>query len=275
MFPIGENNKWGFANYNGETVINPIYEQVSFYYNGLAAVKIDGKFGYIKKDGSWHINAKYDSAANFLSNYASVSKGDNSFFINKKGRKIRDSKCLSTEAGYCKIISPQNPHKYFKLVNGKYELEYKYYIEIDSSKFIEKTDTTNLKIDEVIPFSSNHILLKKNEKFGLYDTWSQNNFLEKKYNINHKKEVNSMVSKLIEFKYDDIIIESFYENEISYAKVRIKDKYGVICNRGNLMLDVEYDFLEITPGWQMALIEYEPNKYGYKKFNGKEFFKRK
>lgn len=276
LYPIGENNNWGFANSEGETVISPIYEQVDFFRNGLAMVKRDGKFGYIKKDGSWHIKAKYDSATSFISNCASVIIGENTFFINRRGSKMRVNDCHSIDGGGCIIVLPANPNKFFKLVNGKYELEYKYYLKIDTLNFVEFIDTSNLMIDEIIPFGNEHVLVKKNDKYGLFDVWSHRRIIiDEDTSLNHQKEAHSQISNLIKFKYDEVIIEKFHENEVTYAKVRIKDKYGVIDSRGGLVFAVEFNSLKIEPEWQMALVEFESNKFGYKKFNGDEYFKRK
>ncbi len=275
LYPIGENDNWGFANSEGETVIKPIYEQVDFFRNGLASVKRNGKFGFIKKDGSWHIKAKYDSSTSFYSNCASVSTEANSFYINRQGRKMKADECYPLAGGGCNIVLPVNPNKFFKLVNGKYELEYKYYVKVDSSNFVEVMDTSNLRVDEIIPFGSNHILLKKNDKYGLFDIWSHRRIIiNRKITLNHEREANTQLSKLIAFKYDEVTFKRFHKNKVTYAKVRIMDKYGVIDSRGDLILDLEFDSLEIKLGSQMALVEFEPNRYGYKKFNGKEFFKR-
>jgi hypothetical protein len=276
LYPIGENEYWGFANSEGETVIKPIYEQVDFFRNGLALVKREGKYGFIKKDGSWHIKAKYDSSTSFISNCASVAVGDNTFFINRRGRKIKANECNPIDGGGCNIVLPANPNKFFKLIDGKYEMEYKYYVKIDSSNFVEVIDTSNLRINEIIPFGNSHILLRKNEKYGLFDIWSHRRIIiDEDASLNHESEAHSQLSNLIKFKYDDVIFKRFLDNEVTYAKVRIKDKYGVINNRGDLVLAVEFDSLEIESGWQMALVEFESNRFGYKKFNGNEYFKRK
>ncbi|MBK7635640.1 MAG: WG repeat-containing protein [Saprospiraceae bacterium] len=276
LYPIGENNKWGYANSEGQTVIEPIYEKVEFFINGLASVKINGKYGFIKKDGNWHIKAKYDSSTSFISNWASVSIGDNSFFINRREKKLKVNECNPIDGGGCNIVLPANPNKFFKIFNGKYDLGFKYYVKVDTSDIIEVIDTSNLKIDEIIPYGNSHILIRKNDKYGLFDIWSHKRIIiDEGISSNHKREAHSQLSNLIEFKYDDVIFKMFLENEVSYAKVRIKDKYGVINSRGDLVLPIEFDSLDIKPGWQMALVEFEPNKFGYKKFDGKEFFKRK
>jgi len=276
LYPIGENEYWGFANSEGETVIKPIYEQVDFFRNGLALVKREGKYGFIKKDGSWHIKAKYDSSTSFISNCASVAIRNNTFFINRRERKMKANECYPIDGGGCKIVLPANPNKFFKLIDGKYELEYKYYVKVDTSNFVEVIDTSNWGVDEIIPFGNSHILLRKNDKYGLFYIWSHRRLvIDEDTNLNHDSEAHFQLSNLIKFKYDGVIFKRFLYNEVTYAKVRIKDKYGVIDSSGRLVLGVEFDSLEIESGRQMALVEFESNKFGYKKFDGEEYFKRK
>ena len=55
--------KWGFINKEGNLVIKPQYEDARPFSNGFAAVKIDGKWGYINsEDYKLVIPAEYDEA---------------------------------------------------------------------------------------------------------------------------------------------------------------------------------------------------------------------
>lgn len=52
LFAFSKDGKWGFENRNGETVIEPIYENVSeFNRYGFASIKQDGKWGAINENG--------------------------------------------------------------------------------------------------------------------------------------------------------------------------------------------------------------------------------
>ncbi len=276
LYPIGEKNLWGFANSEGETVIQPIYEKVDLFQSGLALVKSGGKYGFIKKDGRWHLKAKYDSATSFFFDCSSVVIKNDSFCINRRGRKMNKKDCGPREGGGCRTFNRTDPNEFFKMSNDKYELTFKYYVILDSSHHFEVKDTSNLRIDEVIAFGRTHILLKKNGKYGLFDIWSHRRIIiDKGKNPDHEKEAHAQLSRLIEFKYDDVMINRFSDEVEQYVKVRIGNKYGVIDECGRVVLAAEYERLEIEPGWQMALVEYESDRFGYKKFNGKEFFKRK
>lgn len=43
------NNKQGFVNINGKKIMWPIFDEVLFFYNDIATVKLNGKWGLINK----------------------------------------------------------------------------------------------------------------------------------------------------------------------------------------------------------------------------------
>lgn len=275
LYPIGENDKWGYANTDGEKIIQPKYESVDFFYQGIALVKKNGKYGYLNKDGSWRLKPKYDTATSFFSNYALVTIKRDTFYIDKKGRKMKKNKCYPGDAGGCEFIAPANPDDYFILKDGKYEFMYKYYIKDDTAKYTESIDTSNLRIDEVIEFGNENILLKKDNKYGLFEIYKNTRIIiNGNKHLNNKESARKEVAKMITFKYDDVMFERFMGNAVTYAKVKIKNKYGVINSSGYQNIKIEFDSLTIRYGTNMALVEYEPNKFGYISFDGKEFFKR-
>ena len=100
---------WGFVNISGEYVIEPQYDDVHGFYNGvavvidnksekrayidkkgnfitdyifdaangfskegIASVEVDGKWGYIKSDGSWLLEPQFEDADSFSNGYAAV-----------------------------------------------------------------------------------------------------------------------------------------------------------------------------------------------------------
>jgi hypothetical protein len=73
-------------------VIPFTYEQVSIFQEGMAAAKVNGKWGYIDKTGTWKIEPQFSIARPFSSNMAAVSIGDKWGFINKAGKVVLDVK---------------------------------------------------------------------------------------------------------------------------------------------------------------------------------------
>lgn len=60
--------KWGFADTNGNIVIEPQYEEAKSFSCGLAAVKINGKWGFINTANELVTECDYDDADYFNSN---------------------------------------------------------------------------------------------------------------------------------------------------------------------------------------------------------------
>ncbi|MBX3289629.1 MAG: WG repeat-containing protein [Acidobacteria bacterium] len=80
------NGKSGFINRDGQIVIKPQYKLASCFSNGLAAVKIGKKWGYIDADNKLVIAAKFDAADNFSEGLALVKVGELWGFINPLGK---------------------------------------------------------------------------------------------------------------------------------------------------------------------------------------------
>ena len=60
--------------------------------DGLAGVKLNGKWGFINKSGEEVIPLVYEAAANFKGGQAQVTKGGKTFYINKNGEEIKTTK---------------------------------------------------------------------------------------------------------------------------------------------------------------------------------------
>ena len=85
------NKGTGYINKEQKIVIEP---QNSFnlsgdFYNGLALVKKDKKYGFINKENEIVIPIIYDNALPFKCKKTIVQKDGVSFFINKKGKMIK------------------------------------------------------------------------------------------------------------------------------------------------------------------------------------------
>jgi len=94
LFPIRQNDKWGYINKKGEVVIQPQFEghlgtSIGFFSESLAVACIESqKLGYIDKTGKFTINPQFDAGGmlgSFSEGLAVVRVGDKHGFIDKAG----------------------------------------------------------------------------------------------------------------------------------------------------------------------------------------------
>ncbi|WP_248925916.1 WG repeat-containing protein [Paenibacillus hamazuiensis] len=86
---VRKDGKWGFIDRQGNFVIAPKYEIVFPFSEGLARFAINNKVGFINRSGEEVIEPKYTSASEFLNGMAHV-EGDERGFINTKGELVID-----------------------------------------------------------------------------------------------------------------------------------------------------------------------------------------
>jgi hypothetical protein len=89
MASVEVNGKWGFINRQGEMVVPAVYQRVKSFRNGLAVVaNAKKKYGYIDKSGKVVIPFDYNDANEFESGLAPVKKGKKFGFINLKNEMV-------------------------------------------------------------------------------------------------------------------------------------------------------------------------------------------
>lgn len=80
---VGNGSNYIMIDAQGGQIGTDTYEDVRiFYENTYAAVRKDGKWGFIDKDGSWFIEPAYEDARSFLNGYAAVKLDGKWGFIN-------------------------------------------------------------------------------------------------------------------------------------------------------------------------------------------------
>lgn len=77
--------KTGYINDRGEVIIPLVYETAWMFSEGLAKVKLNGKFGYINTSGHTVIPCNYVFAADFHSGMARVEQNGKYGFIDRSG----------------------------------------------------------------------------------------------------------------------------------------------------------------------------------------------
>jgi len=82
-------DQYGFIDKTGKMVIDPQFEQVFEFSEGLAAVRTkEDVWGFIDKSGKMVIEPKFDDVRNFSEGFASVRIGGKWGFIDKSGNMV-------------------------------------------------------------------------------------------------------------------------------------------------------------------------------------------
>ena len=82
------NGKWGSINKKGEIVIPLKYDQIGDFHEGLAIVELNGKWGFINTEGQEVISIKYDFVGSFFEGLVQVKFNGKYGFVNTKGVEV-------------------------------------------------------------------------------------------------------------------------------------------------------------------------------------------
>ncbi|MDE7413650.1 MAG: WG repeat-containing protein [Muribaculaceae bacterium] len=214
--------KWGFIDKSGKLEIPAEYDRCYVFSEGLAQVGIGGKYGFIDKNGKLVIHAKYDYAGSFSEGLVQVEIGGKYGFIDKSGKLVIQAKydwCGNFSEGLAVVE-----------IGGK-------------SGFIDKSGKLVIpaKYDYSDSFSDGLAVVQIGEKKGFID------------------------------KNGKLVIFAEYENCSDFseglAKVLIGENWGFIDKNGKFVIPAEYD---VAKPFSEGLAEVEiGEKCGFINKNGK------
>ena len=88
--------KWGFVDHQGYVIIPPKYDYVELFCGGLAKVLlgdfVGGKWGFVDQQGKEWVPLKYDSVRNFDDGLAGVKLDGKWGFVNGHGKEVVEPK---------------------------------------------------------------------------------------------------------------------------------------------------------------------------------------
>jgi hypothetical protein len=235
---------YGLKDKAGKVVVEPQFKAVSYVNDGMAAVKLNDKWGYIDIKGQLVIPAQFDDAGSFSEGMAAVAK------------HVRESNgyIKATEWGYIdktgklKIEHRYNTTSLFK--NGYAIVGYKLGIGNYLSGAIDITGK------EAIPVV-----------YSALEDKTEGLFLAAKGNVNNYAGkwgfLDSTNKVVIPFVYDGGM--GFYEG---LAAVKKEGKYGFIDKKGEVVIPFQFDgpsyFIKGKAEIQKDGVAYFINKKGVK-----------
>ncbi len=150
LAPVRIDGKWGFIDKEGKIVINPQFDEVYKFSEGLAAIRIAKQWGFIDKEGKIAINPQYEKVASFKEGLAWVKiNGNVGNHINKQGvLVINNPEIISTYRDFCEGFARVKKGKKWGYIDTK-------------GKFV-----INPQFDEVYDFNNGLAKVKLGEKTG-------------------------------------------------------------------------------------------------------------
>ncbi|MBN2088516.1 WG repeat-containing protein [candidate division KSB1 bacterium] len=214
--PKNLNGKYGYVNRQGEVVIEAKFEMAWQFDENLAGAKIAGKWGFIDSTGNFVIEPQFDQITSFKDGLTVVKSHDKWGFIDKSGTIVIEPA----------FEFATRFHEGLALVtfNGK-----RGFIKKDGQFAIPATYENARELSEGLA------AVKVNENWGFID-----------YNGN----------SVIDYKFDEV--DRFSDG---LALVRLNGKYGYINQKGNFVIKPQFDHAEsFSEGLAAVRIN---GKYGF------------
>ena len=223
LAPVKLNGKYGFIDKSGKEVVPIKYDNVWDFTEGLAGVKLKGKWGFIDKSGKEVVPPKYVDVDYFHEGLAKVGLKGKWGFVDKSGKEVVPLKYDYVEYFSEGLASVE--------LNGK-------------QGFVDKSgkEVVPLKYDWVKFFSEGLARVELNDKWGF---------------------INKSGKEVVPLKYDWV---GFFSEGL--ATVELNGKGGYINKSGKEVVPIKYDEVwDFTEG--LAGVELK-GKWGFIDKSGKE-----
>ncbi len=252
LIPYRKGDKWGYATVDKEIVIRPQFNEAGWFSEGMAAVKIGKKFGYINRTGKVVIPARYTVAKSFRKGYmpnktkvggdsiifagASLTASGYEICINKKGIRMPQCPAIS-ESSVAQNSIPVESVTRTKTYN----------VPNSNGLFDRIVDDYTIEGN-----TENYYIAIKNNHYGVF---------------------NSKFETIVPFQYDSIKINR--RGKTPFLEVNQNGRYGVVLTNGTMSIQPENTRLSnITAnnGVEYMIVQKDGKTY-LRDMNNKEMIK--
>lgn len=262
------NKKWGFIDTKGNLAIEPKYENIQKFKEGLCAVKLSGKWGFVDTKGELIIQPEYYDVGNFSDGLAGVQA--ESFgevkYINPRGKTIIENSGLYVIYDYSEgVLACKDKESVaygYRNIKGDWVIDPQYAIAENFSETL-----AGVSIEE-----------KKTAK-TLFINKKNNQVLPAKYETVHpcfkddravvmKKIKGDYLSGCINKKGELVIPIEFYiindfSDDLAAAKVKEKGKWGFINKKGEFQITPRFNSIYYHFRDGLALVYSEKDNLMY------------
>ncbi len=262
--------KWGFIDLATQTwAVEPEYDSIGYFYNGLASIHKNGKAGYIQDNGQVLIPLIYDGAEPFNRPIAAVKKGDKWGYINAAMQMMIPFDYDKAEAFWGPVAAVNKQGKWgFIRPNGKVIVPIEYdnfwhyeggYMKVQRNGMWGLYDTTGTQVlpteYEAVKYPTVFMApVKKNGLWGCFDLLNDTLIVPYKYTeMSRFYEGRCYVCVegglvdekcgYIDYSGREVIpISNFAAHDFhsGVARVRRKGRYGYIDKQGKFILPIKF-----------------------------------
>lgn len=227
-----DNGKYGYCA-NGEygtLVISAVYDEANYFtLENLAAVKMNGRWGYIDRTGSFAIPIQFDEAAKFSEELAAVKQDGKFGYIDRTGKTV-----INREYDYAEPFAQG-----LAAVGANNKRGY-----VNQTGLV----VIALKYTEAYGFNNGLADVAANDKHGFVDRTG---------------------SEIVPPKYDSrIYSHTFAHQPEGLVRACLNGKWGFINRRGTAVIPFVYEAVVSGFSSKLAAVRLN-NKYGYIDATGK------
>ena len=225
LYPVVENELWGFADSTGKVLIPYQFNDAEYFSENLALVQIDGRKGFINKNGFRVVLPIFKEAEAFTNGLAIVETDSASGIINPRGEWVVKPIYYSISGPYGNFYRVENGEKYGvidRFGNAITEIKYD-----DLEGFTEGKAAFALEgLAGFIDTTGKEIIPAQFEEVGLFVNGIAKVMIEQKYGL-----INGEGKFIVNPKYGRIsnISEGLYF-------VSGEKKCGYIDSKGNQVI---------------------------------------
>ena len=119
---VKKDGKYGYINTKGEQIVECKFDNGGDFNEGFAVVKKDGKWGYINTKGEQIVECKFDNGGDFNEGFAVVKKDGKCGYINTKGCSVIFDESKNEIEAFDKAIDRSNNTFYLSRLGDKFGL---------------------------------------------------------------------------------------------------------------------------------------------------------
>ncbi|MCX7995251.1 MAG: WG repeat-containing protein, partial [candidate division WOR-3 bacterium] len=264
---IHRDGKWGLCDTTGKIVVEPKFDDIEAFFEGLAKVKVGDKYGFVDLSGKIVIEPKFDAATYFSEGLAGVVMYDKCWFIDKTGKKAIDLKYdgLNTFEEGVALVRIDTLYGFIDK-NGKWVIKPQYsdaYSFSEGLAAVKKQDkwgyidkegrvVIDFKFDAAYPFSENRALVLIDDTYGFINKRGDLTIDMSNYETMGIYFTEGLVPVEIDNKWGfvdtlgSLVIKPQFDSVINFsdgiAMVKMDKKIGYIGKTGQFIIKPQYDF---------------------------------